>query len=104
VDACLAEESRLRLDVPEEKREEFFFLIAKVETLFVPEKLHEFPGRREPNRSISVRGSAAQPHGLHEPVVMVARERDQARVALHSTLGRGDLGRLDLYLPDPVHG
>jgi hypothetical protein len=36
--------------------------------------------------------------------VMVARERDQGGVALHSTLGGGDLGRVDLYLPDPVHG
>jgi hypothetical protein len=30
LDACLAEGSRLRGDVPEEKREELFFLIAKV--------------------------------------------------------------------------
>src|SRR2546426_9020970 len=97
LDACLAEESRLRRNVPEEKREELFFLIPKVDTLFVPEKLHEFPGRREPNRSIAVRGSTAQPHCLHESVVMVARERDQGRVALHSTL-RPDLGRLDLCL------
>jgi hypothetical protein len=35
---------------------------------------------------------------------MVARERDQGGVTLHSTLGGGDLGRLDLHLPDPVHG
>jgi hypothetical protein len=48
LDACLAEGSRLRLDVHEEKREELFFLIPKVDTLFVPEELHEFPGRREP--------------------------------------------------------
>ena len=90
LDACLAEESRLRLDVPEEKREELFFLIPKVDTLFVPEELHEFPGRREPSRSISVRGSTAQPHCLHESIVMVARERDQGGVALHSTtLGYG---------------
>jgi hypothetical protein len=90
LDACLAEESRLRLDVPEEKREELFFLIPKVETLFVPEELHELPGRREPSRSISVRGSTAQPHGLHESIVMVARERDQGGVTLHSTtLGYG---------------
>jgi len=38
-DACLAEESRLRRNVPEEKREEVFFLIAKVDTRFVPEEL-----------------------------------------------------------------
>jgi hypothetical protein len=73
----LAEGSRLRLDVPEQKREELFFLIAKVDTLFVPEELHEFAGRREPSRSISVRGSTAQPQCLHESIVMVARERDQ---------------------------
>jgi hypothetical protein len=90
LEACLAEESRLRPDVPEEKREELFFLIPKVDTLFVPEELHEFPGRREPSRSIAVRGSTAQPHCLHEPIVMVARERDQGGVALHSTtLGYG---------------
>jgi len=90
LEACLAEGSRLRLDVPEEKREELFFLIPKVDTLFVPEELHEFPGRREPSRSISVRGSTAQPHCLHESIVMVARERDQGGVALHSTtLGYG---------------
>jgi len=52
LEACLAEESRLRLNVPEEKREELFFLIAKVDTLFVPEELHELPGGREPSRSI----------------------------------------------------
>jgi len=76
--------------VPEEKREELFFLIPKVDTLFVPEELHELPGRREPSRSISVRGSTAQPHRLHQPIVMVARERDQGGVALHSTtLGYG---------------
>jgi hypothetical protein len=51
--------------VPDEKREELFFLIPKVDTLFVPEELHEFPGRREPSRSISVRGSTAQPQCLH---------------------------------------
>ena len=72
LDACLAEGSRLRRDVPEEKREELFFLIAKVDTLFVPEEVHEFPGRRKPSRSISVRGRTAQPQCLHEPVVMVA--------------------------------
>jgi hypothetical protein len=104
LDACLAEGSRLRLDVPEQKWEELFFLIAKVETLVVPEELHELPGRREPSRSISVRRSTAQPHCLHEPIVMVARERDQGGVTLHSRLGGGDLGRLDLHLPDPVHG
>jgi hypothetical protein len=104
LDACLAEGSRLRLDVSEEKWEELFFLIAKVETLFVPEELPEFPGRREPSRSTSVRRGTAQPHCLHEPIVMVAREREQGGVTLHSTLGGGDLGRLDLYLPDPVHG
>ena len=85
LDACLAEGSRLRRDVPEEKREELFFLIPKVDTLFVPEELPEFPGRRKPSRSISVRGSTAQPHCLHESIVMVARERDQGGVALHST-------------------
>jgi hypothetical protein len=100
VDACLPERSRRRRDVPEEKREELFFLIPKVDTLFLPEELHEFPGRREPSRSISVRGSPAQPHCLHETIVMVARERDQGGVALHSTLGGGDLGRLDLSLTD----
>ena len=100
LDACLAEGSRLRLDVPEEKREELFFLIAKVDTLFVPEELPELPGRREPSRSIAVRGSTAQPHCLHEAIVMVTRERDQGGVALHSTLGGGDLGRLDHYLTD----
>jgi hypothetical protein len=88
LDACLAEGSRLRLDVPEEKREQLFFLIAKVDTLFVPEELHEFAGRREPSRSISGRGGTAQPHCLHESIVMVAGERDQGGVALHSmTLG-----------------
>jgi hypothetical protein len=85
LEACLAEGRRLRRDVPEEKREELFFLIAKVDTLFVPEELPEFPGRRKPSRSTSVRGSTAQPHCLHESVVMVARERDQGGVALHST-------------------
>jgi hypothetical protein len=85
LDACLAEGSRLRLDVPEEKREELFFLIAKVDTLFAPEELHEFPGGRKPSRRISVRGSPAQPQCLHESIVMVARERDQGGVALHST-------------------
>jgi len=85
LEACLAERSRLRPDVPEEKREELFFLIPKVDTLVVPEELHEFPGRREPSRSISVRRSTAQPHCLHESIVMVARKRDQGGVALHST-------------------
>ncbi len=85
LDACLAEGSRLRRDVPEEKREELFFLIPKVDTLFVPKELHECPGHREPSRSLSVRGSTAQPQGLHESIVMVARERDQSGVALHST-------------------
>jgi hypothetical protein len=85
LDACLAEESRLRRDVPEEKRKELFLLIPKVDTLFVPEELFELPGRRKPSRSISVRGSAAQPHCLHESIVMVARERDQGGVALRST-------------------
>jgi hypothetical protein len=85
VDACLAEGSRLRLDVPEEKREELFFLTPKVDTLFVPEEVHEFPCRRESSRSITVRGSTAQPRCLHESIVMVARERDQGGVALHST-------------------
>jgi hypothetical protein len=36
--------------------------------------------------------------------VMVARERDQGGVALHSTSGSGDLGRPHLHLMDPVHG
>jgi hypothetical protein len=68
-------------------------------TLFVPEELPEFPGRGKPSRSISVRGSTAQPHCLHESIVMVVRERDQGGVALHSTtLGcsvvRGLLGKL----------
>jgi hypothetical protein len=85
LEACLAKESRLRGGVPEEKREELFFLIAKVDTLFVSEELPEFPGRRKPSRSISVRGSTAQAHCLHESSVMVARERDQGGVALHST-------------------
>ncbi len=85
LDACLAEGSRLRPDVPEEKREELFFLIAQVDTLFVPEELHEFPGRGEPSRSISGRGSTAQPRRLHESIVMIARERDQGGVPLHST-------------------
>ena len=71
--------------MPEEKWEELFFLILKVDTLFVPEELPEFPGRHEPSRSISVRGSTAQPRCLHEYIVMVARERDQGGVALHST-------------------
>jgi hypothetical protein len=70
--ACLAEGSRLRLDVPEEKREELFFLIPNVDTLFVPEELHEFLGRRKRSRSISVRGGTAQPQCLHESIVMVA--------------------------------
>ena len=59
LDACLAEGSRLRVDVPAEKREELFFLILKVDTLFGPEELHEFPGRCEPSRSIFVGGSTA---------------------------------------------
>jgi hypothetical protein len=88
VDACLAEGSRLRGDVPEEKREELFFLIPQVDTLVVPEELAEVPGRRKPSRSISVRGRTAQPHCLHESIVMVVRERDQGGVALRSmTLG-----------------
>ena len=66
-------------------REELFLLISKVDTLVVPEELHEFPARHEPRRSISVRGSTAQPQCLHESSVMVARERDQGGVALHST-------------------
>jgi hypothetical protein len=60
--------------VPEEKREELFFLIPKVDTLFVAEELHEFPGRREPSRSIAVRGSTEQPQRLHESITMVARD------------------------------
>jgi hypothetical protein len=85
LDACLAEWSRLRLDVSEKEREVLFFLSPKVDTLVVPEELHEFSGRREPSRSIAVRGSTAQPHCLHESIVMVARERAQGGVALHST-------------------
>jgi hypothetical protein len=88
LDACLAEGSRLRRDVPEEKREELFFLVPKVGPLFVSEELPEFPGRRKPSRSISARGSTAQPQCLHESIVMVVRERDQGGVALHAmTLG-----------------
>jgi hypothetical protein len=83
LEACVAERSRLRRDVPE--REELFFLIAKVDTLFVPEELPEFPGRHDPSRSIPVRGGTAQPQCLHESIVMFARERDQGGVALHST-------------------
>jgi hypothetical protein len=71
--------------VPEEKREELFFLIPQVDTLVVPEELNEFPGRREPSRSIPGRGGTAQPHCLHESIVMVARKRDQGGMALHST-------------------
>jgi len=104
LDACLPERSRLRLDVPEQKREEFFFLIPKVDTLLVPEELHEFPGRRQPSRSIAVYGSTAQPHCPHESIVMVTRKWDQGGVALHSTLGGGDLGQLELYQPEPLHG
>ena len=48
LDACLAEESRLQRDVPEEKREELFFFIAEVDALFVPEELPEVPGRCKP--------------------------------------------------------
>ena len=85
LDPRLAERCRLRGDVPEQKREELFFLIPQVDTLFVPEELHEVPGRHEPCRSISVRGSTAQPRCLRESLVMVARERDQGGVAPHST-------------------
>jgi hypothetical protein len=46
--------------------------LANKDALFVPEELHEFPGRREPSRSISLRGSTAQPHRLHTSIVMVA--------------------------------
>jgi hypothetical protein len=67
------------------KAGELVFLIPKVDTLFVPEELHECPGRRQPSRRISARGSTAQPYCLHESVVMVARERDQGGVALRST-------------------
>ena len=84
LDACLAEGSRLRGDVLEEKREELFFLIAKVDTLFVPEELPEVTGRRKPSRSISIRGSTPQTHCLHESSMMVVREGDQGGVALHS--------------------
>src|SRR5438034_2243770 len=88
LDACLAEGSRLGRHVPEEKREELFFLIPQVDTLFVPEELPEVPGRRQPSKSISVRGSTAQPHCMYESSVMGVRERDQGGVALHSmTLG-----------------
>jgi hypothetical protein len=60
LDACLAERSRLRLDVSEAKREELFFLTAKVDTLFVPEELDEFPGaasRAEASPSAAARRS-----------------------------------------------
>src|SRR6266542_1729239 len=103
LDTCLAEGSRRRRDVPEEKREELFFLIAKVDTLFVPEELHEFPGRHEPSRSISVRGSTAQPQCLHESIVMVARERDQRGVALHSTTLGCSVSRVQRR-PGPARG
>ena len=93
LDACLAEGSRLRRDVSEEKREELFFLIAKVETLFCPEELHEFSGCHELSRRISVRGSTAQPYCLHESIVMVARERDQGGMALHSPILGGSVVR-----------
>jgi hypothetical protein len=96
LDACLAQGSRLRGNVPEQKREELFLLIPQVHTLFVSKELHEFAGCREPNRRISVRGSTAQPQCLHESVVMVAREREQGGVALHSTLGGGDSGARSL--------
>ena len=66
-------------------REELIFLIPKVDTLLAPEELPEVPGRRKPSGSISVRGSTAQPHCLHESTVMVAREGDQGGVAPHST-------------------
>ena len=56
-----------------------------MDTLFVPEELHEFPSRSKSSRSIPARGSTAQAHCLHESVVMVVRERDQSGVALHST-------------------
>jgi hypothetical protein len=85
LDACLAEGSRVRPDESEEKREELFFLFPKMDTLFVPEELHELPGHRQPSRSIFVRGSTAQPHCLHESIVMFARERNQGGVTLHST-------------------
>jgi hypothetical protein len=105
LDACLAEGSRLRLDVPEEKREELFFLVPKVDTLFVSEELPELPGRRKPSRSVPGRGSTAQPHCLHESIVMVARERDQGRVALHSTtLIRTRRTTRRLSPPDRLHG
>src|SRR5213593_2969573 len=80
----LREFQRLREIVDRKDASQLFFLIPKVDTLFVPEELHELPGRGEPSRSISVRGSTAQPHCLHESIVMVARERDQGGVALHS--------------------
>jgi hypothetical protein len=75
--------------MPEQKWEELLFLIPKVDTLFVPEELHEFLGCHESSRSIPVLASTAQPRCLHESMVMVARERDQGGVALHSaTLAR----------------
>jgi hypothetical protein len=78
-----------------------------VDTLFVPEERHEFPRRHEPRRSISVRGSTAQPQCLHESIVMVARERDQGGMALHSTtlgcsVGRALLGELTRHRHDCV--
>ncbi len=85
LDASLAQGSRLRGDVPQEKREELFFLIPKVDTFFIPEELHKFPRRPKASKVVVVRGSTAQPRCLHESGVMVARERDQGGVALHST-------------------
>jgi hypothetical protein len=85
--------------VPEEKREELFFLIPKVDTPFVREELHEFRGRSKSSRSIPARGSTAQAQCLQKSVVMVVRERDKGGVALHSTtlwcsVGRAVLGKL----------
>lgn len=60
LDACLAEGSRLRRDVPEENRKELFFLIPKVDTLFVPEKLHDSlatTSRAEASPSVATRRS-----------------------------------------------
>jgi hypothetical protein len=70
LDACLAEGSRLRRDVPEEKREELF-LIPKW-TPFVPELHDPWPPQAEPKHLL--RGSTAQLQCLHQSIVMVARE------------------------------
>jgi hypothetical protein len=76
LDACLAEGSRLRLDVPEEKREELVFLSPKVDTLFAPESLLKnstnslaAASRAEASPSAAARRTRTR---LHESIVMVA--------------------------------